>query len=482
MQKNSLKVNTLYSIIKSCSTIIFPLITFPYISRVLLTENVGKINFSSSIVSYFAMLASLGITTYAVRECSYVKEDKMRLEKTSSEIFSINILTTIIAYILLIVLLFIFPKLKSYNLLIVIQSLSIVFTTLGADWINTAMEDFRYITLRTFFFQLLSLICMFLFVKSPGDYLKYAAITVISSSGGNLVNIFYRRKYCKIKVGLHLNLKKHLPPILTLFAMILAQQIFVNSDTTILGIIKGDYQVGLYTTSVKIYNIINTFISSIAWVVMPKLATSFSKKDYININSILKFIIGFTCTVGIPIVLGLFLLAPEIIDFIAGPNYINASSSLRVLALALFFSLGWGVVMNMLLLPDGEDKVCLKACSISAVMNIILNLLFIPRYGLVAAALTTTLSQFIGLLVCIPKINKNITFYVSKKFIVAVLAGSISIVVIFLFNRLLLLTNTLFLILTIFESSLVYFIIQLLLKNYWVEDMLKSLKKRVINN
>ena len=264
MRKNSLKANTFYSIIKSCSTIIFPLITFPYISRVLLAENIGKINFSNSIVSYFTMLASLGITTYAVRECSYVKENIEELENTSSEIFTINILTTILAYSLLAISLIVFPNLSSYKKLIVIQSINIIFVTLGADWINTALEDFKYITIRTFVFQLFSLVLMFLFVKEPRDYLKYAIITVISSSGGNLLNIFYRRKYCKIKIVFHVDLKKHLPPIMTLFAMILAQQIFVNSDTTILGIFKGDYQVGLYTTSVKIYNIINTFMSSIS--------------------------------------------------------------------------------------------------------------------------------------------------------------------------------------------------------------------------
>lgn len=478
MRKNSLKANTFYSIIKSCSTIIFPLITFPYISRVLLAENIGKINFSNSIVSYFTMLASLGITTYAVRECSHVKENIEELENTSSEIFTINILTTILAYSLLAISLIVFPNLSSYKKLILIQSINIIFVTLGADWINTALEDFKYITIRTFVFQLFSLVLMFLFVKEPRDYLKYAIITVISSSGGNLLNIFYRRKYCKIKIVFHVNLKKHLLPIMTLFAMILAQQIFVNSDTTILGIFKGDYQVGLYTTSVKIYNIINTFMSSIAWVVMPKLATSFAKKDFENINDTLKFIVGFTATVGIPIVLGVFLLASDIIKFIAGTEFINASGSLKILAISLLFSLCWGVVMNMLLLPDGKDGICLKACSVSAVFNIGFNLVLIPIWGLMAAACTTAVSQVIGFIICLPHLNEKIRFYIPKSLILSILIGGMSIVVICFFNKLILMDNSFFLIITVIECAIIYLLIQLIFKNYWILDMFSSIKKR----
>ena len=400
--------NTIYSIIKSCSTVIFPLITFPYISRVLLAENVGKINFGNSVVSYFSLIASLGITTYAVRECSKVKKDKSTLNKLASEIMSINFLTTIVSYVLLIIVLIFAKPLYSYRKLIIIQSTVIVFTTFGADWLNTTMEDFRFITLRTFFFQCLSIILMFIFVKRPSDYLKYACVTVISSSGGNIANIFYRRKYCDTKLTINLNFRKHMPPIILLFAMILAQQIFVNSDTTILGLLRGDYEVGIYSTSVKIYTIINTVITSIAWVVMPQLSYAFSKQDFKKANILLKYVIGFTATLGLPCVAGMGILAPQIIEIIAGSSFLDASISLRILAIAMFFSLAWGIVMNMILLPSGYDKACLFACAVSAIINIVTNLMFIPIYGFVAAAITTAISQIIGFLICLYYIDDRI--------------------------------------------------------------------------
>ena len=164
MTQKSIKKNSIYSMLKTGSAILFPLITFPYISRVLLTDSVGKINFGLSIVSYFSLIASLGINTYAIRECSAARENKEKLSNIASQIFSINIVTTVMAYIALAITLLCYPRLENYRVLIVVQSLTIGATTLGADWLNSAMEDFKYITLRTVTFQFLSLVLMFILV------------------------------------------------------------------------------------------------------------------------------------------------------------------------------------------------------------------------------------------------------------------------------------------------------------------------------
>ncbi len=478
MNKDKIKKNTIYSIIKSCSSIVFPLITFPYISRVLLTENIGKINFSASVVSYFSLIASLGISTYAIRECSRVKNDKNKLERTAGEILSINVCTMLVSYAILFVILLFLTKLQNYRILIIIQSSAILFTTFGADWINISMEDFKYITLRNVSFQILSLMLMFIFVKNPNDYIKYVIITIISSSGGNIVNIIYRQKYCKTKLYFKMNFKKHFPPIFTLFAMILAQQIFVNSDTTILGLIKGDYEVGLYSTSVKIYNVASTLMSSISLVVIPKLSSAFVEKKYDEVSNILKYAIGFTATIGIPIVIGIFILSRNIIELIAGSEYIGATISLQILSIALLFSLVWGVVMNMILLPNGKDKECLKACSISALANLLLNIIFIHIYGLNAAATTTALSQLIGLLICCKYINNDIfSISIPKKFWASIILGGILIAIFIVSCRLFIINNLLVLVVSVIGSILIYGILQIIFNNYWIRDIISEIKK-----
>lgn len=409
MQEKSIKTNSILNVIKTISSILFPLVTFPYISRVLMPENVGKVNFGLSYISYFSMIASLGITTYAIRECSSVRENKNLLGKKSSEIFSINLCTTTIAYLLLAISLLLFRKLDDYRVLIVIQSASILFTTLGADWLNSAMEDFKYITLRTIAFQIISLLLMFCLVKSPDDYLKYAAISVFSSSGANIVNIFYRKKFCKVSFTKNMNWKKHFKPILLLFVMILAQTIFSSADQTMLGIMKGDYEVGIYSTAHKIENIISQVVSSLAWVVMPRMSFYFSEGNYEKINSMLKKTLALLMCIGIPSIAGVCALSKEIVMIIGGESYLDAALPLRILMFSFAFSLiGGSFLGNMVLLPSKNENTYMWICCVTAIFNVVLNYILIPHGGANAAAFTTALSSLLIMTLLLLKKDKRI--------------------------------------------------------------------------
>ena len=294
--KKSLKINTVLNIIKTCSAILFPLITFPYISRVLLPENVGKVNFAQSYVNYFSLIAGLGLSTHAIRECATAKNDRKKLEKVSSELFSINLITTFVAYIFLVASFFIFKGLQRYEYLILIESTIIVSTTLGADWLNSAMEDYKYITIRTVAFQIVSLILMFTFVRETSDYYKYALISILSSAGANVANIFYRKKYCTVTFTLNIDWKRHLSPILFLFVMQLSVTIFNNADTTMLGIMQSDYQVGLYSTALKATRIISQVVQSLSLVIIPRLTILFTNEDFDGANKLLRKVLGFNLT------------------------------------------------------------------------------------------------------------------------------------------------------------------------------------------
>jgi len=405
---NSVNKNTIFNTLKTVSGIIYPLITFPYISRVLMAENVGKINFGNSVVAYFSLIASLGVTTYAIRECSRVSGNREELEATASQLMSINLISTFIAYMALAVTLLVARPLDNYRELICIQSTTILFTTLGADWINSAKEDFKFIAIRTIGMQVVSLGLMFVFIHKPEDYITYAVISVIASSGANIINIFYRRKFCRIKFTFNIEWKKHMPPIMLMFSVILAQTIYCNSDMTMLGLIKGDFEVGLYSTSVKIYNLVNQVVASIALVVMPQLSVGFAKSDYKQVNYLLRYALSFIVTLGLPCIVGLNVIAKPIIGVIGGEEYLGASISLHILTLALMCSFFGGWIGNMMLIPAGRESVCLKVGIISAVLNVILNFLMIPVWGLNGAAFTTFIAELVGILLVVRKIDNNI--------------------------------------------------------------------------
>ena len=475
----STKKNTILNMIKTLSTIVFPLITFPYISRVLGVSNVGIYNFSNTFVSYFSLLASLGIYTYAVRECSLVKDNREKLNKIGSQLLSLNIITCVLSYVFLAISLLFIRSLDNYRICIIIISSSLIFNTIGCEWINTAFEDFKYITIRSVIIQLLALILMFVFIRKPEDYLIYAGIATISSCGSNLLNVFYRKKYCSLSFTFNLNLKRNLPPILLLFALSLAQTIFSSSDITIIGFIKGDYYVGLYSTAVKVFNIILQVLASIVWVLLPKLTQAFSKENYEIVNNLLDKALAFLIGLGLPCVAGIALLSEEVLYLIGGDLYLDAKWTLIILMFSCSINLvGSSFLGNLIILPSGKDKVFLLSCVIAAIINIALNLIFIPIYGIEAAATSTLVSYFIIFFILLIFIDKNIKiFALYKKIIKPLIATIIMLACGFFLKKV---TDYIYikLLITIFGCMIIYFIVLYILKyNYLLEYSKKILLK-----
>lgn len=481
-QNNRIGSNTIYNTIKTVFGIIFPLITFPYISRVLGVENIGKINYGLSVVNYFSLIASLGITTYAIRECSKVRENKSELSNTASQILSINIVTTIISYLLLFITLAFATRLEAYRGLILLQSVSILFVTLGADWLNMAMEDFRYITIRTVFVQFISLLLMFLFVKRPEDYVKYAIITVIANSGANAVNVLYRRKFCMTRFTMDIDWKRHLVPIFTLFSMMVFQTVITNADTTMLGFIKGDTQVGLYSTSLRIYNLVNQVVAAIAWVVMPQLSASFAQKDYAEVNKVLKYVLSHTFVLGVPSIVGLNAITEPLIEVFAGKEFIAASTSLHIFTISLALSFAGGFFGNMILLPSGREKHFMIACIVTAVVNVILNLIAIPRWGLNGAAFTTVISDMVCLFLIVPKIEKDIKINGMFEVVKAPIVGGLAIVMICECTKVFIKNSIILVVVSIGLSGLIYALILILLKNHYFLQAVWRITHRNRNN
>lgn len=471
--------NVSYNVIKNVCGIIFPLITFPYISRVLGAENTGKINFGISVLNYFALAASLGASSYAVRECARVKESREQLSKTASQIFSITVLSAAMSYLALFVTLAVAKPLAPYKTLILIQSVTIIFTITGADWLNTAMSDFKFITLRTAGMQLLSLVLMFLFVHHKTDYYIYAWISVLASGGAGILNVFYRRRYCTIQFTTDLYLKKHIPPIMVMFSMIAAQTVFVSTDTMLLGLFRGDFEAGLYGASTKIYNIVNTVVASIAWVVMPQMSELFAKKEYGKINDLLRYALNFILILGIPAIIGLNLLSSEIIEVLAGKEYAGAASSLRILTVSLLFSFAGGFVGNIILIPSKKEKIMLVSCIVSAALNLGMNLWLIPAYGPNAAAATTAAANAAGFLTELPFADKEIKITGIREMMKAPMAGSGMILLTVFFVKKLKLNRYMTVFLAIAASVAVYLWTLLLLKDEFARNYVTALKTKM---
>lgn len=477
---NKIKKNTIYNAVKTLSAVIFPVIVFPYSSRILQPENLGKINFATSIANYISLIASLGIATYAVRECAIVRNNQVKLNKTASQIFSINLLSTFIAYCVLIILIMTNNKLKEEYILIIILCIPVLFQSLGADWINTAMGDLRYVTQRTIVFQVISLVCIFIFVKNPKDYFRFALISSGASIGANMVNMLYHKRYCKIQITKNMNLHRHIKPVLMLFVLTLSQTIFLNIDVTMLGFVKGDIEVGIYSVAVKIYNLASTLFSAISIVIIPQLSYSISQKKYDKVKVLQRYALSYILVLGIPMIFGINILTPEIVILLAGKSYISAVPILRILTVALLFVMfGGAFIGNIVLLPAAREKVFMQASILATFINIVLNYFLIPYYGMVAAAITTVLSELVILVVLIEKGYKEIFTGNIIKMIIQPVIGSILFYPLKIF--ICRFTNNGFkrTIITIIACAVIYFLTLLLLKNEFLMGFLKNIKTRI---
>lgn len=218
----------------------FPLITFPYISRVLQADGVGKITFFTSVVTYFALFAQLGIPTYGIRACAKVRNDKEKLAKTVQEIFFINFAMSVVAYIALVIAYFSVDKFNEEGMLFLVLASTIAFNLIGMEWLYKSLEEYFYITIRSLVFKTIGICLMFLFVHDKSDYIIYGAITIFAASASSLLNFINIRKHVKFyKLRTDYNFKQHMKPILTFFALSCAAIIYTNLDAVMLGLFMG---------------------------------------------------------------------------------------------------------------------------------------------------------------------------------------------------------------------------------------------------
>ena len=346
MEQKSIKLNAILNVMKTVFSLIFPLITFPYVTRMLQVEAMGKYDFSGSIISYFTLLAALGINIYAVREGSKYKNDKEKINQFASEIFSINVYSTIASYILLFICLIFIQKLHGYTVIILIFSLQLLLATMSVTWVYNIFEDFGYITMVTLAMQFIALILMFLLVHNSNDLYKYVAISVVSTNGSGLFMYFHAKKYVNLRFIKKPPLK-HLKPILIVFSTSLASTIYVSSDTTILGWVADDYRVGIYGTAAKIYKIVKQMLNAIIAVVIPRFAyyIGLQKKD--QIIQLGQKLIDYMIAICLPAMVGLYCMSKPIVKVCAGESFGQAYLSLQLLSVALIFA----VFANFILVP-----------------------------------------------------------------------------------------------------------------------------------
>lgn len=412
VNKNSVKLNMLMNAILTMSSFIFPLITFPYVSRILLPLGTGKVNFATSVVNYFAMFAQLGIPTYGIRACAKVRDDKIKLSKTVHELLFINIFMCVLVYIVFFLSVFNVPRLRQDIALYLIIGISIILNALGVEWLYKALEKYSYITVRSLIFKAIALVAMFLLVKNQEDYVIYGGITIFAASASNILNFWNLRKYVILKPLGKYNIRQHVKMVITFFSMSIATTIYTNLDSVMLGFMKGDVDVGYYGAAVKIKTILVSLVTSASAVLLPRASFYVDRKMLDEFYHLLKKTMHFVFLLACPLTLYFIIFAKEGIFFLSGEAYAGSILPMQIIMPTLIFVGMTNIIGIQMLVPLGLEKQVLYSEIAGAVVDFILNAFLIPRYASAGAAVGTLVAEIVVLIWQLGVIrNRKINLY-----------------------------------------------------------------------
>lgn len=473
--QKSIKRNFVYNILLTVLNLLFPLITFPYISRVLGSVGVGKVDFANSVIQYFILLGSLGLPLYGVREIAKVRDSIELRSKVFTELFSIGLIANLISTIALIILINSVPKFIVEQKLFYILLINMFFNIFSLDWLFQGLEEYKYITIRSIVVKIISLIFLFIFVKDKSQYVLYGIVSVIGVSGSNILNAFSLKKYVKISFK-SLNLKRHLKPVLIIFASTFATSVYLNLNSTMLGFLAGDSHVGYFSAANKLNRIVIAIVTSLGVVVTPRISYYIKEGLKEEVNKILKFSVNFVFFIALPSTLALALLAPQVILIFSGKGFIPAIVTMRLINPIIIIVGLCNITSTLILIPMNKEKCILISVVLGALVNCLINFLLIPLFAENGAAIATVAAEIMVLFIQIyyskdllkGKIfNKDIQKYISASAIMSVIIYVIKLYVTKPFITLLLCTII---------GGLVYIITLLLLKDEVVKVVLKSLK------
>lgn len=398
-KQKSLRINFIMNALLTMSSFIFPLITFPYVSRILLPVGTGKVSFATSLISYFSIFAQLGIPTYGIRACAKVRDNREELTRTAQELLSINIVMDVISYGVLALALLFIPRLQEDRTLYVVISATIFLTSIGMEWLYKALEQYTYITIRSIVFKFIALVAMLLLIHKQKDYVIYGGISILASSASNIFNFVNVRKYIYLKPIGDYNFRRHLKPVCVFFAMSCATTIYTHLDTVMLGFMATDVDVGYYNAAVKIKSILVSIVTSLGTVLLPRASYNIEHGLMDSFWKISKKAINFVFLIATPLTLYFIIFAKEGIYFLSGSAYAGSIIPMQLIMPTLLF-IGLSNILGIqILVPLGKEKIVLYSEIAGAIVDIIINALLIPRFTSAGAAIGTLVTEFVVLIV-----------------------------------------------------------------------------------
>lgn len=425
----SLKKNFIYNAILTMSGYIFPLMVYPYVSRVLGVANIGACNFVDSIVEYFTILSMMGMNTIGIREIAKCKNDQQKLDNVFSQLFSLNTLTTITAIIILIIATNIVPKFAPYKDLLYIGVGKLFFNYMLINWFFQGLENFKYIAARTIFVKILFVISVFLFVKTETDVKLYYFLVALTWAGNGIINFIYAKKYVSFNFTLKIN-KTIIGSFFILGVYWFMNSMYTTLNVAFLGFATNDIEVGYYTTANKLLTVIMTMFTALTSVMVPRVSVALKSNDNSEAKALIRKAINALMLFAIPLIFFVFPFSQELIYLMSGKGYEGATTPLQIMT-PLFFLVGYDqIIVLQTLLPMGKDKDILRNSILAASVGIISNIFLTLNFGKNGSAIVLILAELSVLLSSQFCVTKYLGLKIPFKLIIKHIIGFSPIIII----------------------------------------------------
>ena len=425
----SLKKNFIYNAILTMSGYIFPLMVYPYVSRVLGVANIGACNFVDSIVEYFTILSMMGMNTIGIREIAKCKNDQQKLDNVFSQLFSLNTLTAVTAIIILIIATNIVPKFAPYKDLLYIGVGKLFFNYMLINWFFQGLENFKYIAARTIFVKILFVISVFLFVKTETDVKLYYFLVALTWAGNGIINFIYAKKYVSFNFTLKIN-KAIIGSFFILGVYWFMNSMYTTLNVAFLGFATNDIEVGYYTTANKLLTVIMTMFTALTSVMVPRVSVALKSNDNSEAKALIRKAINALMLFAIPLIFFVFPFSQELIYLMSGKGYEGATTPLQIMT-PLFFLVGYDqIIVLQTLLPMGKDKDILRNSILAASVGIISNIFLTLNFGKNGSAIVLILAELSVLLSSQFCVTKYLGLKIPFKLIIKHIIGFSPIIII----------------------------------------------------
>ena len=408
MGKNSIVSNSILNILKTVAAFIFPLVTYMYAARIFQSEGIGKIQFSQSFVTYFSLFGMLGVEKYGIREIAKNKENKLEMSHFAHELLMLNTISVMLAYALFFLAIRFVGKLQAYRTFLLINSLSIVLTEMGMDWLYRGVEDYLFITVRSCAVNGIAFVLLLLLVRKPEDIYIFVIIQTFSTYGANVLNLIHSRKYIIYKNLHNYSPFRHIRPVLVIFCLTLFTEVYTHIDVTMLGLLTGDRETGLYSAAHKISGMVTAVMTAAVMVVMPRITHYLKTGKKEELERLTINTANYLFMIAIPATIGLVFLSKQFLLIFSGPAFVDAVPTARILAFRVLFSSMNAFMIFHLFIPFGIEKTSVIATGAAALFNFTVNLILIGKFKQDGVAIATVLAEVL---------ESTIAFYALRKII-----------------------------------------------------------------